>query len=200
MGILMSENLSELVLSALSCYNRGKGAEAEKHFTRILERDPANFEANHLLAVLRAKHARYAEALILMNAALKANPDAAEAWRHRTSILLGMGLPDEAAVSNEKAEALKAKLIPLFEQAKALRNASRLEEALATLDQVLAIGPYNAELWNGRGALLADLHRFEEALAAFDRSLALKPAAPQTLLNRAITLKALGRGEETAEA
>lgn len=51
----------------------------------------------------------------------------------------------------------------------------RLEEALASYDNALAINPDYVEAWTNRGSSLALLGRYEEALISCDNALAINP-------------------------
>jgi predicted O-linked N-acetylglucosamine transferase (SPINDLY family) len=79
------------------------------------------------------------------------------------------------------------------------------ENALATLDRVVAIRPDHADAWVSRGALLADAFRFSDAVDAFTRGLALagpKPPAyvPGDLLHTRLRVcDWRGLGEARAE-
>jgi len=77
-----------------------------------------------------------------------------------------------------------------------LSRTDRPEEALASCERALAVGPGNAILFNNHGNILHALERDEDALASYDRALALDPGNSETLLNRAVCLRALTRYEE----
>ena len=72
----------------------------------------------------------------------------------------------------------------------------RLEGALTTHDQALALRPDHAGALSNRGLTLLQLKRFDEALASYDRALALRPDDAGALNNRAAALKNLGRFED----
>jgi tetratricopeptide (TPR) repeat protein len=82
----------------------------------------------------------------------------------------------------------------------ALKEAGRLEEALAVFDQALVLDPANAIAHSNRGAALVSLGRSEEALAACDQALALDPANARAHGNRGAALVSLGRSEEALAA
>jgi len=77
-----------------------------------------------------------------------------------------------------------------------LRELRRLDEALASLDQALAIDPHFAKAFGNRGNVLFDLGRYDEALASHDSAIALKPDYAEAYSNRANALRALHRPEE----
>jgi len=71
----------------------------------------------------------------------------------------------------------------------------RLDEAVASFDQALALKPDFAEALLSRGIVLFELGRFEQALASYDRVLALGPDA-QAFSCRGAALYNLGRFDE----
>jgi hypothetical protein len=73
-----------------------------------------------------------------------------------------------------------------------LRDLKRLDEALASYDQAVALWPDDADAHYHRGVVLTDLRRLDEALAAYDRALALRPNDAQAALNRAMVLLLMG--------
>jgi Flp pilus assembly protein TadD len=77
-----------------------------------------------------------------------------------------------------------------------LFNAGRYSEAIATLDQALAIDPTISEAWYERGTALGRLGRPAEALNSFDRAIALNPNDAQAWSNRGTALGNLGRYSE----
>lgn len=83
-----------------------------------------------------------------------------------------------------------------FQQARALRGAGRIEEAVAAYDEALALRPASVEAHFNRGNALQALGRHDQAVAAYDRLLVLAPADAEAFNNRAVSLAALGRHGE----
>lgn len=77
------------------------------------------------------------------------------------------------------------------------------EPALAEIDAALALDPWNWDLHNARGTLLARLGRWEEALAALERGFALgrnvQPDVGEAWLDLARAALAAGRRERARE-
>ena len=84
----------------------------------------------------------------------------------------------------------------LYHRGVALRALDRVEEALATYDQLLAVKPDHVEALTNRGNVLRDLSRHQEALAGYDRALAIKPDYAVALYNRGVVLQDLHRLED----
>lgn len=71
------------------------------------------------------------------------------------------------------------------------------DEAIAQLEQAIAVAPNDPQLANNHGNVLRDLGRNEEALHCYDRALMLLPGMPPAMLNRALVLESSGRAAET---
>jgi predicted O-linked N-acetylglucosamine transferase (SPINDLY family) len=80
-----------------------------------------------------------------------------------------------------------------------LRELERFEEALASLDQALAIEPDYVDALNNRGNTLQDLQRYEEALDCFEKALARNPDNAVVHNNRGNILQDLQRYEEALD-
>ena len=63
----------------------------------------------------------------------------------------------------------------LLQRGVELLEAGKHGEALAALDETLAVNPDHAEAHYHRGVALRRLDRKKEALAAYDRAIALRP-------------------------
>jgi Flp pilus assembly protein TadD len=83
-----------------------------------------------------------------------------------------------------------------YNHGKALRDANRREEALASYDRAVALMPANLEAWSNRGAILQELGRLDEAIQSFDRALAINPSHVPSRHNRAKALRDLSRNNE----
>jgi protein O-GlcNAc transferase len=73
----------------------------------------------------------------------------------------------------------------------------RLQEALASYDQALAINPRYAEALYNRGNALQELKRNDDALASYDRALAIKPDYAEAFNNKGNLLIRRFRSERT---
>jgi protein O-GlcNAc transferase len=182
---------------AIAFHQTGRLADAERLYLELIQAEPQDATAPHLLGVVRAQQGRNGEAAELMRAALKLKPDAPEVLSNLGNVLRAQGRFADALVSYDRALAVKPDYIAtLSKRALVLRDLGRLEEALASADRALALQPDAAEVLNARGIILADLDRPDAALANYDRALVLTPGFPDILNNRALTLKKLRRHEE----
>lgn len=192
--------LQEILHQALDAQNSGNLAEAERLYLAVLAADPRNFDANHLIGIMRFQQGRGAEALRFLDAALAVIPGAAEALSHHGLVLHAQGRNVEALGSLRKALAVKPDHAEaLNNQGMVLRALGRQDDALASLNAALAIHPDYAEALNNRAIALRDTGRPIEALGSFDRAAALEPGNPEIAFNRGLLLRDLGRCEDAAE-
>ncbi len=75
-----------------------------------------------------------------------------------------------------------------------LKRQGKWEEALASLEQALALSPREPFLLENLGYTYLSLRRYEEAESYFDRALALRPDAVETALAKA-AVPVFGRGD-----
>src|ERR1700756_660294 len=96
-----------LLRQALDAQQRGDQPRAELLYLELLARRPQDFNANHLMGVLRFQQERPAEALPLLDRALTARPAAGEAWAHRGLVLHALGRSAEALADLDRSLALR---------------------------------------------------------------------------------------------
>jgi protein O-GlcNAc transferase len=188
---------SDALQRAIALHQQGQLAEAEKLYRRILGKEPAHFDALHLLGVVRLQQGRGAEALELIDKALKVNPRSARAFSNHGLVLFGLGRMDEALVSFDRALAIE----PTFPDALANRaqlnyRAGRHDAAAADFERLLKQRPDYAEGFFLRGNALTQAGRHSEAVACYDRALALRPNVAEIFSNRGNALEALMRYDE----
>jgi protein O-GlcNAc transferase len=190
-------SLPDAIRQAMELHRQGRLTEAENLYAAILKAKPGNFDALHMLGVLKHQRGESAEGLRSIAAALKVKPDSAEALSNHGLVLRALGRHEEALASYDRALAITPGFAgALNNRGNALTELGRYEEALASFERALAIKPDYAETMENRGTALQALGRSEEALASFEQALAIKPNQAQTLNNRGNVLQALGRHKE----
>jgi protein O-GlcNAc transferase len=190
-------DLLRVLQQAIAAHQAGNSAEAERFYKRALRAAPEQFDALHLLGVLKAERGLHEEADRLLKKALQVNPGAVEALNNRANVLWRLKRFEEALASCEAALALRPGFAEaLNNRGNILHDLGRPEDALASYNRALALrSDYVIALANRSGAL-RDLHRFEEALQSCDRALAIKPGLSTALINRAAVLVDMRRYDE----
>ena len=194
-------NIAQTLQEAVSLHQQGRLRDAEKLYTRALKAAPDNFDALHLLGLIKAQSGQMGESYRLMSAALKINPNATDALINIANVLHALKRDTEALECLDKALAARpGDLEALLYRANALSALNRPQEALACLDAVLARDPGRGDARLNRGSVLATMGRHAQALSDFDAVLAQSPNHIEALYNRGTALLELGRPIEALAA
>src|ERR1700744_611703 len=100
-------DVQSLFQQAIGFHQGGNLAEAGRLYGEILDREPKNFAARQLLALVYFQEERDQEALSQIEAALAIQPNAAEALATKGSILIRLQRLDDALASFDRAIAVK---------------------------------------------------------------------------------------------
>ena len=193
-------NLAQTLQEALSLHQQGRLRDAEKLYARALKAAPDNFDALHLLGLVKAQSGQMGEAYRLMSAALKINPSVPDVLINFSNVLHALKRDAEALESLDKALALRpGDLEALLYRGNALNALNRPQDALSCFDVVLARNPDRPDALLNRGTTLAALGRQAQALADFDTILKHAPNHVETLYNRGTVLLDLGRGSDALD-
>jgi tetratricopeptide (TPR) repeat protein len=193
--------LQELFDQAITLHQGGDLAGAERLYQQILLLEPNSFAPRHMLGVIRFQQGRSAEAIDLINGALRLNPKIPAAWINLGHAQAQSGRGEEAIASYRRALALAPGDTQILGALAAqLLRLGRHKEVVDALDQLLTASPADVEARNNRGNLLRELKRYGAALADYDAVLAVRPNLAETWTNRAAVLSDMGRPEEALKS
>ncbi len=186
---------------AVRHHRAGELAQAEHLYRQILEADPRQVAARHLLGLVAHQRGHNDLAVRHIGAALRLRPDYAEAHNNLGVALLALGRLDEAADAFGQALRLK----PGHSEAHnnlglALLEQGRPEEAESSVRQALRLQPGHSEAHNNLGVALLQQGRPGEAEAAYQQALRLRPDYAKAHVNLGNALRAQGRLEEAVAA
>jgi tetratricopeptide (TPR) repeat protein len=189
--------IAEALDTAVKHHRAGNLRAAEQLYRQVLQADPHQADALHLLGILANQLGRTDEAIDLLRQALRANPQFAEAYSSLGNALKKQGRLDEALASYRQA----LRLQPGYAEAhnnlgNGLREQGRLEEALASYQQALRLQPDYVEAHNNLGVALKDRGRLDEAVLRFQQALRLRPGFAAAHNNLGAALKEQGRLDE----
>jgi tetratricopeptide (TPR) repeat protein len=194
-------NLPQTMQEAVALHRQGRLREAEKLYARALKAAPDNFDALHMLGLIKAQGHRMGEAHRLISAALKLNPKAGDAWINLANVLHALKRDGEALDCLDKALALNpGDLHALQSRGSALLSLNRAQDALDCFDRLVKLNPRNGEALFNRGVAKARLGQHAAALPDFDAVLASVPGHAEALYNRGTALLELGRSAEALAA
>ena len=197
---LSNSEPEELIRRGLSFHQSGRLLEAQQCYQEVLEQDPRNVDASHLLGILKAARGEGAEALRLIQVAVHGAPNSPMILLNYGNALSAAGRPEEGLGIYDRALAIQPNNhAAWFNRGNTLRLLGRPLEALASFDRVIALEPSHVAAHYIRGNVLSELKRLDEALMSFDRAIALKPGYVEAHHGRGSILGDLGRFDEALE-
>ena len=191
------QDIARVLERAVRFHTDGELERAEQLYQSILERSPDDFDALHLLGVLRHQQNRSLEALDLLEAALRRIPGSADALSNRAIVLKTLDRYEEALASCDAALLVKPDHIDaLSNRAQVLLRLQRFAEALTSADAALARKPSHVPALNNRGYALVKLERLPEAVETFKRVLCNRPNDLDALYDLGNALQLMGKPQE----
>jgi predicted O-linked N-acetylglucosamine transferase (SPINDLY family) len=177
---------------AIADHQAGRLPEAEAGYRQVLAAEPNNPVAMHLLGVIAYQVQQYALALQLIDGALQANPQYADAHANRGMVLHAMRQYAAAIESYAIAIALNPNSADAYNnRGNSLHSLKEDLAAVESCDRAIALRPDYPEAWNNRGVALQALKRYTEAVASFDKAIQLKPNYADAYSNRGNALQAI---------
>jgi len=193
--------IQQTLKQAVRHHGAGRLAKAESLYGQVLQADPDNPYALHLLGVVAYQAGDNERAVTLISRALEIAPNYADALSNLGNALQAMGRFEEALESYYRAIALMPDSAETHNNiGSVLRALGRPEESLDSYQMAIALQPGYAEAHCNYGGGLQDLGRFEEALACYRQALALRPDYAEAHHNLASVLHRLGHEEEALQS
>ena len=187
--------------SAIGHHRAGRHGEAAAMYRQLLDAQPDNFDALHLLGVVTAQTGRKQVAVDLIGRAVVLDPNRAEAHANLGILLRELGRLDEAVAACRAAIALKPDYAEAHDNlGVAFYHQGTLDEAVACYRKAIAVKPDYAEAHNNLGVALRHQGKLDEAMASFREAIALEPGHAGAHNNLGNMLRDQGEPEEAAAA
>lgn len=182
---------------AVSQHQAGNLSEAERLYRDVLEIDPENADALHLLGVVASQTGRHDVAVGYIEHAIRIKPNDASFHSNLGIAYRSLNQLDDAVASYLRA----IELHPDFDDAHynlgiSLKAQGRLRDAVASYRRCLEINPSSAKAHTNLGVALAELNQFDEAISAYQQALRIKPNHVDALVNLGKALKDQGKLDE----
>ena len=175
--------------------------QAESIYKKILQSNPNQPVALHLLGVIAHQTGKYDTAVDLISKALTIKPDYAEAHCSLGLVLKDHGKLDEAVASYHKALTIKPDYAKAhYDLGNALKDLGKLDEGVASYHKALTIKPDYAKAHSNLGNALKDLGKLDEAVASYHKALTIKPDLAMAHCNLGAALQEQGKPVEAFEA
>src|SRR5262245_47969881 len=99
--------ITQAIQRGLDFHRQGRLAEAESSYTWVLARQADQFDALHLLGLVRMQQGHAVAALELMSRALRIRPDAVEVLANLNGVLMALNRHQEALANLDKMVAAR---------------------------------------------------------------------------------------------
>jgi len=193
--------IASFLQQAVELHQQGRLEPALALYRQVLELDPRQFDALHLLGVLARQQGDAQAAITLISQALAVDGAQAKAHCNLGVALLDAGRADDALASHERAIALQADYAMAWSnRGNALRRLGRLDEALLSYQRALAIQPSYAEAHCNRAIVLQDQGRYLDALGAAEDALHIRDRNAEAWFARGNALHCLRLLPEAVES
>ncbi|HVT87833.1 MAG TPA: tetratricopeptide repeat protein [Tepidisphaeraceae bacterium] len=193
--------IQQAVDQALQSFGCGKAQESHSLCQQILNVEPSNADALHLMGVLEMQAQHFASASQLIGRAIASNPSQPGYYCNLGQSLAAQGQNDQAIIAYRRALALNAEMFEARNNlANLLREKGEFAQAISNYMMVLRSHPNLPQVWNNMGLALQDAGRIEEALDAFAKAMSLAPTFSLAAENKAKLLHRVGRFEQAIAA
>ena len=200
--IRMGVALALAVLAVAADASQAVPAPAAAKKTAARAPDPAPAQTAWTRARALADEGRYPEALDLINAALRDEPDNTDLLWLKAGVTGWSGQHKESVALFEKLLSQHPELSPEIRLDLATQRISADDPAAALrdIDLYLAAHPGDSDALEARALALARANRLSEARALYDALLKSKPDALDLALDRAQVMGWAGKHDEASEA
>ncbi|MCG8512370.1 MAG: tetratricopeptide repeat protein [Rhodospirillales bacterium] len=200
-GNMDAATVPEALQQLIALYEKGRLREALKLCRNLLSIAPGDEDLLHLAGAIAAQLNDPAAAAELLQSAIEAKPDHAEAHYNLGNCLRAMDRAEEAVSSFRAAIELEPGLAEAHNNLGiTLAESGCLEEAVAAYAKAVELRPGHAAAHNNLAIALHELGRTEDAEAACRQAIALMPAMAEAHNGLANILKFQGRTEEAIGA
>jgi predicted TPR repeat methyltransferase len=190
-----------LLKEAVALHQAGKLIDAAARYRQVLDIGPRQFDALHLLGVIKRQQGDAEEAVRLISAALAIDPAQASAHCNLGAALQDLGRSGEALAGYDTALRLNPGFaLAWSNRGNALRKLGRLPEAIDSYERALNLRPSYPEAWCNRAIALLELGEPQAALDSCEQALRQKPAYPDAACVRANALFRLRAFDEALRA
>ena len=182
--------------SAITLHQQGQLGQAEAIYRQLLNIDPKNADALHLIGLIAHQTGNHQSAVDLIGNAIEVNPNVANYYSNLATALIGINQFDAAILNCHKAIELNINFAEAYtNRGLALRELKKFEAAIESYDKAIALNPNLAEAYSNRAIVLLELKQFEAALTNCNEAIDLQSDFANAYSNRGIALQSLKQFE-----
>jgi predicted O-linked N-acetylglucosamine transferase (SPINDLY family) len=189
--------ISQTLQLAMQHHQAGQFTQAEALYRQVLQREPNNSDAYHLLGVIAHHFKNYPVAVQLIQTAIRLNQTVPDFYSNLGTVLTEQGQLEEAILAFQRALALAPKDANIYYKlGNAFYQQGHSDQAISCYQQALRLNPQLATVHNNLGNVFHETGHFEEAIACFRQAVRLKPDLVGAYKNLGMTLHQQGNLEE----
>ncbi len=182
---------------ALKHHQKLELQQAEAIYRQVLQLEPNNAEALHLLGVIALQRGQNEIAVGLIEKAIKVNQTAPLFHHNAGNAYRALNKLEEAIACYQRALSLKPDFYLTHNSlGSALQEQGKADEAVAHYKRAATLKPDYLEAHYNLGVAFQGQGKLDEAIACYQHALSIKPDYWQALNNMGNTLKSLGKLEE----
>jgi tetratricopeptide (TPR) repeat protein len=196
-----SSSLSGILKVGLRHHQAGQLAEAKAYYIQVLNAQPSQSEALHLLGLIAHQVGQHGVAVETIGRAVEIEPQFALYRCSLGNALKALRRLDEATDAYTQAIRLKPDFAEAhYNRGTVLAELGRIADAAGAYTTAICLKPDFLEAHYNLGTLLLEAGRFERALAAFHTTIRLNPDHAEAHANLGKTLQQLNRLGEALSA
>ena len=182
---------------ALQLLRQGQVEQAHALLGVLLQAEPSNSAARHLLGIVLLQLSQPQAALDQFDLALRGSPGLAAIQYNRGNAFSALRRFADAVAAYDEAIGLKPDLGEAwFNRGNSLRSLGRDDDAMSSYNQALRHRPALYQAHNAIGSIHLKLGRHDAALSTLELALLIEPRQVEALNSRGLVLHALGRFNE----
>jgi predicted O-linked N-acetylglucosamine transferase (SPINDLY family) len=184
---------------ALAHHQAGRLQQAEAIYRRILQAQPDDADALHLLGVVAHQRGEHEAAVTRIRHAIRINPRIAEYHNNLGEALRALGQLPAATAAYQEALRLRTDSAEAHNNlGLALYQQGELVRAEMSLQRAVTLKP-DPETFCNLGNVFRDQAAWDDAIAAYERALTFDPEFPEALNNCGAALRHRGKATEAVE-
>ena len=181
-------------------YQKGEWQQAEQLYLQVLEVDPHQVDALHLLAAIAGQTGREGQAIDYLQTLLRLKPGFAAAHNNLGNALVAQGRLAEAVASFQEAVRLQPDFaVTHYNLGNALRERGQLAAAVASFQEAVRLQPGYAVAHLNLGNALRERRQLAAAVASFQEAARLQPDYVEAHYNLGIAFQEQGKPAEAAD-
>lgn len=186
--------------AAIAHHRQGELTEAEAAYRRVLEAEPEQPDAWHLLGVLAHQLGDSETAIQWIRKSLEINSEQPRAHNNLGNVLAACGRSDEALASYDAAIGVHSGYAQAYHnRGNVLADLRRTNEAISSYQQALELQPDDASARQALGGLYEGASRLQEACQQYGWLVEHRPDSKVGYLRLGQVLRKLNRLDEARE-